>query len=71
MKAMQIAGGLLLLTNRFVSLAAIVLLPISVNIFLFHFFLAPQGMVVAILVLIANLMLLLAYRKNYQALLAR
>lgn len=71
MKVMQIAGGLLLLSNRYVSLVAIAVLPISANIFLFHLFLAPKGMVVAVLVVTTNLLLLLAYRKNYQMLLAK
>jgi hypothetical protein len=39
----QLVGGLLLLSNRFVPLALILLGPVIVNILCFHAFMAPQG----------------------------
>jgi len=51
--ALQIAGGLLLLVNRFVPLALVLLGPVIVNIISYHVFLnhagAPPAIVVTIL----------------------
>ena len=41
--ALQIAGGALLLVNRFVPLALVLLGPIIVNIICFHVFMNPMG----------------------------
>jgi uncharacterized membrane protein YphA (DoxX/SURF4 family) len=48
--AVQTIGGLLLLVNRFVPLALIILGPVIVNIFFFHLFMAPSGLPLAIVV---------------------
>ena len=40
---LQIAGGVLLLVNRFVPLALVLLGPIIVNIICFHVFMNPSG----------------------------
>ena len=40
---LQVLGGLLLLLNRFVVLALVLLGPIIVNILLFHLLVAPEG----------------------------
>jgi putative oxidoreductase len=50
--SMQVLGGLLLLVNRFVPLALVILGPIIVNIFFFHTLMAPAGLPLAILVVI-------------------
>ena len=42
---LQIAGGVLLLLNRFVPLALVLLGPVIVNILLFHLLMAPAGIV--------------------------
>src|SRR5438132_7394341 len=47
---LQILGGLLLLVNRFVPLALVLLGPVIVNILLYHVFLNPAGIVLAIVV---------------------
>jgi putative oxidoreductase len=44
----QVIGGALLLANRFVPLALILLGPIIVNILLFHSLMAPAGLPVAL-----------------------
>ena len=48
--ALQIVGGALLLVNRYVPLALVLLGPVIVNIILYHVFLNPTGMVMAIVV---------------------
>ncbi len=50
--ALQVAGGALLLLNRFVPLALVLLGPVIVNIILYHVFLNPSGAVPAIVVVI-------------------
>lgn len=46
--AVQLAGGLLLLANRYVALALVLLGPVIVNILCFHLFLAPEGIPMAV-----------------------
>jgi uncharacterized membrane protein YphA (DoxX/SURF4 family) len=50
--ALQVAGGALLLVNRFVPLALVLLGPVIVNIILYHVFLDPSGAVPAIVLTI-------------------
>src|SRR5229473_1238917 len=49
---LQVAGGVLLLVNRFVPLALVLLGPVIVNIFFFHLFMDRGGLPLAILVVI-------------------
>jgi putative oxidoreductase len=49
---LQIVGGLLLLLNRFVPLALVLLAPVIVNIFFFHALMATAGLPLAIAVVI-------------------
>lgn len=67
--ALQIAGGLLLLSGRFIPLALVLLGPVIVNIMLFHLFLAPAGMGPGIVVSILALFLLWACRDRFALLL--
>ena len=55
----QLVGGILLIANRFVPLALILLGPVIVNIFFFHVFMDPSGIPRAIFVI--ALWLLIAY----------
>jgi putative oxidoreductase len=48
----QAIGGLLLLANRFVPLALVLLGPVIVNIFFFHALMAPAGLPQAIVVVV-------------------
>jgi putative oxidoreductase len=48
----QIIGGLLLLLNRFVPLALVILGPVIVNIFFVHALMAPAGLPLAIVVVV-------------------
>ena len=50
--ALQIAGGVLLLANRFVPLALVLLGPVIVNIICYHVFLNPSGAALAAVVTI-------------------
>jgi putative oxidoreductase len=46
--ALQVVAGVLLLINRYVPLALVLLGPIIVNILLYHIFLLPQGIALAL-----------------------
>ena len=46
---LQVIGGALLLANRFVPMALVLLGPILVNILLFHTLMAPAGLPLALL----------------------
>src|ERR1700747_1787684 len=46
----QLIGAVLLLLNRYVPLALTLLAPVIVNIVLFHLFMAPNGIPLAIIV---------------------
>jgi uncharacterized membrane protein YphA (DoxX/SURF4 family) len=65
---LQVLGGLcLLLGARFVPLGLTLLGPVIVNIVLYHLFLDPQGMPVAIVVAALSLFLLWIYRFKFPA----
>ena len=50
--ALQVAGGALLLVNRYVPLALVLLGPVIVNIICYHVFLNPMGWPLALVVTI-------------------
>jgi putative oxidoreductase len=64
----QVIGGLLLLVGRFVPLGLTILGPILVNILLFHFLLAPQGVAVGLVATLLELFLIYAYRLSFRGL---
>ncbi len=64
---LQVVGGLLLLTGRFVPLGLTLLGPVIVNIVLYHIFLDQSGLTVAIVISILALFLLWAYRDRFPA----
>ena len=66
MKILQIAGGLSLLLNRYAPFFAIVLFPMSLNVFLFHTILVPSGWYMGVLLLVPNLFLGYGYRNYYR-----
>jgi uncharacterized membrane protein YphA (DoxX/SURF4 family) len=63
--ALQIAGGALLLVNRFVPLGLVLLGPVIVNIILYHTFLNPTGIAPAIVVTILWLIVFYAHRQYF------
>jgi hypothetical protein len=69
-KGTEVLVGVLLLTNRFVPLALAIAAPVVVNIVAFHAFLAPEGMVIPIILLALHLSLAWSYRKVYGPMLA-
>ena len=68
-QTIEIVVGVLLLANRFVPLALVLLAPISVNIITFHLFLDPASIGAAALVTLLNGYLLFVYRSHYKPIL--
>ncbi len=64
----EIVGGILLLIRRFVPLGLTLVGPVIVNIMLFHIFMAPSGLPLAILVSILALIVLVYHRQNFAGL---
>lgn len=69
-KALELICGIFLVSGFFIPLITVIIFPITLNIFMFHAFLAPQGLLVAILMLAGNLFLAYYYRKNYEPMFA-
>jgi putative oxidoreductase len=59
----QVIGGVLLLVNRFVPLALMLLGPVIVNIFFFHALMAPEGLPLAIVVVVLWVILAVRYKQ--------
>ena len=68
-KGTEVVVGALLLANRFVPLALVLLAPVLVNIFLFSAFLAPSGIAMPIVLVLLELALAWKYRSAYRSIL--
>ncbi len=66
--SVQLIAGLLLLVNRFVPLALVVLAAIITNILLYHMAMDPKGIGAGILVTILWLLVYPAYRASFRIL---
>jgi putative oxidoreductase len=60
---LELLGGALLLTSRFVPLALVLLGPVLVNILLFHALMAPEGLPIALLA--TGLWLVVFFRERH------
>jgi putative oxidoreductase len=65
---LEIIIGFLLLLNKWVPFALVLLAPISVNILLFHIFLDVSDIFVAIVIASLNAILIYKYWKSYRSL---
>jgi putative oxidoreductase len=63
--ALQVAGGALLLVNRFVPLGLVLLGPVIVNIILYHVFLNLTGIGLAIVVVILWFIVFYGHRQYF------
>jgi uncharacterized membrane protein YphA (DoxX/SURF4 family) len=68
-KATEVLVGALLLANRFVPLALVVLAPIMVNIVAFHGLYAPSGLVLPVILVAAQVFVAWQHRAVFSALL--
>ena len=66
--ALQVIAAVLLLANRFVPLALVVLAPVIVNILCFHAFMAPSGLPLALFVAVLWALIFVDVRPAFAAL---
>lgn len=67
-KLIELFCGLAFVTGFYVALANVIIFPIVVNIVLVHAFLAPEGLPIAIALLLGNLFLAYRHKEKYNAL---
>jgi uncharacterized membrane protein YphA (DoxX/SURF4 family) len=66
-KIFELLCAIAFLSGRFVPLATVVIFPIILNILLYHAFLDPSALPIAILLMLGNLFLAYSYRDKYKA----
>ena len=67
-KSIELLCGLSFVTGRYVTLANILILPITLNILFINFFLTPEGIPIALFMFIGNIFLIYRYWDNYKSL---
>jgi putative oxidoreductase len=68
---LQTIGGALLLANRFVPLALVLLGPVLVNILLFHALMAPEGLPIALFATVLWAILFYSIRRAFAGVLVQ
>lgn len=66
-KTVELLCGLLYVIGKYVTLANIIILPVTVNILLINYFLSPQTLPIAILLFLGNLFMIYRYKQNYKS----
>lgn len=69
--ALQVIAGVLLLVNRYVPLALVLLGPVIVNILLYHIFLLPAGIAPALVGTILWFIVFYSHRQNFSGIFAQ
>jgi putative oxidoreductase len=67
-KVIELLCGLAFLSGLFVPLATVVIFPIALNILFVHLLLAPEGLPIAMFLMLGNLFLAYACRNHYRPL---
>lgn len=67
-KVLELVCGLAFITGRFVPLATVLIAPLILNFLGVHLFLAPEGLPVAIILVLANAFLAYHHRDSYKPL---
>jgi uncharacterized membrane protein YphA (DoxX/SURF4 family) len=66
-KAVELLCGLSYVTGKYVTLANILILPITLNILFINYFMTPEGLPIAIPLFLGNLFLIYRYWENYKS----
>ena len=67
-KSIELLCGLSFVSGRYVTLANILILPVTINILFINFFLTPSGIPLALFVFLGNLFLIYSHWENYKGL---
>lgn len=67
-KTIELLCALSFLSGKYMTLANIVILPVTLNILLINYFLTPENLPIAIFVFVGNIFLIFSHWKNYKGL---
>lgn len=67
----ELLVGSIFLSGRFVPFALVISAPITINIFLYHVFLAPEGLPVGLIMLVMQIVLTAVYADGYELIIKR
>jgi putative oxidoreductase len=70
MKTIEVILGALLIIGFFVPVSLVVLMPITINVLLFHSFLSPGNALMSVVMIVLHLYLAWAYRDYFRVLLS-
>ncbi len=65
----ELLAGALIITKKYNALGAVLMMPITVNIFLIHIFLDPAGFVMGLILLLLNVWFLVENKEKFSSLL--
>ncbi|KIA97554.1 MULTISPECIES: hypothetical protein [unclassified Flavobacterium] len=65
-KSIELICGIAFVTGRFVTLANILILPITINILFINYFMSPENLPIAALLFLGNIFLIYRYWDNYK-----
>ncbi len=66
-KGIELLCGLSYVSGRYVTLANILILPITLNILFINYFMAPEGLPIAIALFAGNIFLIYRHWNNYKS----
>jgi putative oxidoreductase len=66
-KSIELLCGLSFVSGRFVTLANLLILPVTINILFINFFLTPSGLPLALFVFLGNIFLIYTHWENYKS----
>ena len=69
-KGLELICGLAFLSGRFITLANLLILPVTLNILMININMTPENLPIGIFVFSGNLFMIFYYRKNYSSLFA-
>lgn len=65
-KTMELLCGIAFVAGRYVTLACILILPITLNILFINFFMSPEGLPIALFLFLGNIFLIYRHWHNYK-----
>jgi uncharacterized membrane protein YphA (DoxX/SURF4 family) len=67
-KTVELLCGLSFVSGKFMTLANLVIFPVTLNILLINYFLTPENLPLAIFVFVGNIFLIFSHWENYKGL---
>ena len=64
-KTLELLCGIAFISGRYVTLANIVILPVTLNILFINFYMTPDGLPLALFIFLGNLFLIYSHWENY------